>query len=85
MNFRNNSIGFIDCADEKRSEIRIACAICNMNRDVSTVALIKKGMKANKAMVTSYFPCLFRHWFPKRDRKVVIRSITTRLSIRFQL
>ena len=83
--FRNSAMGFNDCPDEERSEIRIACAVCNMNRDVSTIALIKKGMKANKVIITSYFSCLFHTCPPKRDRKVVLRSITILLSIRFQL
>lgn len=55
MTFRNNSIGFNDSPDEKRSEIRIACAICKMSRDVSTIALRKKGMKANKVIIISHF------------------------------
>ena len=75
--FRNSAMGFNDCPDEERSEIRITCAVCSMNRDVSTIALIKKGMKANKVIITSYFSCLFQHLSPKRDRKVILRSIDT--------
>ena len=53
--FRNNAMGFNDCPDKKKSDIRIACAICNMNRDVSTIAPTMNGMKANKVIVTSDF------------------------------
>ena len=67
--FRNSAMGFNDCPDEERSEIRITCAVCSMNRDVSTIALIKKGMKANKVIITSYFSCLFQHLSPKKGQK----------------
>jgi hypothetical protein len=54
VSFRNDAMGFNDCPDAKRSEIRIACAICKMSRDVSTIVLRKKGMKANKVIIISH-------------------------------
>ena len=59
MNFRNNSTGLNDSPDEKRSEIRIACTICNMNRDISKIAPMMNGMKANKFIMTSHYVLFF--------------------------
>ena len=55
VTFRNNAIGFNDCLDKKKSDIRIACTIFNMNRDVSTIAPMMNGMKENKVIVISHF------------------------------
>ena len=83
--FRKTDAGFNGCPDEKGSEIRIACAICKMSRDVSTIVpMIKKiGNKVIIAL-TSYlvFSQLSQH---KRDRMLVRRPITIISSIRFQL
>ena len=67
--FRNSAMGFNDCPDEKRSDIRIAGTVCNMNRDVSTIALIKKGIKANKVIITSRFVLFFTVAPPQKGQK----------------
>ncbi len=67
--FRNSTMGFNDCPDEKRSDIRIAGTVCNMNRDVSTIALIKKGIKANKVIITSRFVLFFTVAPPQKGQK----------------
>ena len=55
VTFRNNAIGLNDCLDEKKSDIRVACTRCTMNRDVSTIAPMMNGIKENKVIIISHF------------------------------
>ena len=70
MSFRNNSTGFNDSPDEKSSEIRIACTMFNMNRDISTIAPTMNGMKANKVIITSHFIFLDNYPAIKEEDRV---------------
>ena len=56
--FRNTAAGFNGCADEKSSEIRIACAICKMNRAARTIIPTIKEI-GYKAMIASHFILFF--------------------------
>jgi len=67
--FRNTAAGFNGCADEKSSEIRIACAMCKMNRDAPTTIPTIKEI-GYKAMIASHFILFFRQLF--RHKKVMI-------------
>ena len=84
VSFRNDAMGFNDCPDERRSEIRIACALCNMNRDVSRIVSTIKGI-GNKVIIASHYVLFFALVPHKRDNVLIRRSITIISSIRFQL
>lgn len=56
--FRPDVMGFNNCANEKRSERRIASAICNRNRDVSTIVPTIKEIE-NKVIIASRFVLFF--------------------------
>ena len=55
---RITATGFNSCPDEKRSETRIACAICKMSRDVSTIVPRIKGI-GNKVIIASHYILFF--------------------------
>lgn len=83
---RTDAMGFNNCPDEKRSERRIACAICNMNRDVSTIVPTIKEI-GNKVIITSHFVLFFSTTtqIQKKVDRLSADSITIILPLRFQL